>query len=554
MTDLERLLKRSLRQAGTAHEPKGVHEARTMFVKRRSRRSVVVASASLALAALMVTTVIAAPWGGSDDKPKVVSPAPAPTAPPGEMFVKQTVKLDEAPSDLDFDGDELYVASAESRAIEVIDPLENRIWRTVDDFLVKSWDGDHPDSIDVIDVSGGAIRAISDDVLYTVSVERVDESVFGDTSGATHFNGPLFDLIVTQENSWMARSFSDSGEIGISRWDFPTGNRPQDRPDGRLLTDEPARLDYGLGYLWAAQSTNADWITRVDPESLERTVVPTPEGLDEEDSPLELSAGAGAVWTHAPDQLFRIDPLSAEVDGEWALPGHSAVLEATEDLGVFVMTRMGASRSRLYRIDPTTGNVIGDPMEFGSGPHSLESGFGSLWVADWQHKAVFRVEVGEQTEAQPEETGEFRREITRLEKRMRRLEIRAHSISEGLNFAGQQGELSNEELRRGQRRISLLEVEIAVLAARIEALKADELPGTGNNRDQIRRALRRELESLEIQYSELLTAYNEYGPSTELSPRLLKEKRRTGNEIEAMITQINALLEELETFKRNQDD
>ncbi|MDQ3956596.1 MAG: hypothetical protein M3285_13720, partial [Actinomycetota bacterium] len=76
-------------------------------------------------------------------------------------------------------------------------------------------------------------------------------------------------------------------------------------------------------------------------------------------------------------------------------------VEAAEDLGVFVLARVNETESRLFRVDPATGEVLGKSLEFGAGPFALESGFRSLWIADEGEDAVYRVEVG--TFEQPNE-------------------------------------------------------------------------------------------------------------------------------------------------------
>ncbi|HYN35993.1 MAG TPA: hypothetical protein VEV82_03360 [Actinomycetota bacterium] len=253
---------------------------------------------------------------------------------------------------------------------------------------------------------------------------------------------------------------------------------PIKEPIGESLEiPEPARLDFGYGKLWAAQSMGHDWLTRIDPETLERTTVPEPGGSRHDiDSDLEVSVGAGAVWTHvlAYSSLIRVDPSTARVTGEWPIAGTQAVIEATEDLGVFVMIHRSQAVSRLYRIDPNSGETLGETMDFaGPGPFALESGFGSLWVADQSHDKVYRIEVGEKVSPEVEHSATERRQIKELMKLIQELEEKRHAYSEGANFEYANGELTKEEKRAYQRRIDALEQAILKAQAKLESQKED---------------------------------------------------------------------------------
>lgn len=404
MSDFDRLLKDALQSAGDSHRPESTHSARSKFVAARRRRSLFTAATSLAVLAALVTTVVAAPWdGGNTD---IVGPAPGPTAPPGEMLITAATDVDSTPSDIDVDGDRLYVGSAETGKISVVNPGKNDVEVVIDPFEQgREITGEGPTSTVELDVSDGVITTTSGNWLFKATVGPHGGDPEWETPVGSRWSAPISDFVVSNDHVvWVAgpSPFDKGDQPGIFRVEGPH----IELAGGGFEVPEPARLDFGYGNLWAAQTIGHDWLTRIDPETLEQTTVPEPGGgRNSIDADLEVSVGAGAVWTHYPAQesLIRVDPATATISGKWPMAGRQAVIEATEDLGVFVMIHRSQEVSRLYRIDPNSGETLGETMDFaGPGPFALESGFGSLWIADQSHNKVYRIEVGEKISTEPE--------------------------------------------------------------------------------------------------------------------------------------------------------
>lgn len=128
------------------------------------------------------------------------------------------------------------------------------------------------------------------------------------------------------------------------------------------------------GSLWVAGQTS---IARVDPRTgrvLARIRVPS-GGVGSG----QLAAGAGSVWaayTGTPDVL-RIDPATNRVTAQISVPDGGGVAFAD---GHVWITRVSSHRGDVVAIDPRTNRLTGRPVKVGTGPLSLTSGFGSLWV------------------------------------------------------------------------------------------------------------------------------------------------------------------------------
>ena len=398
MSDFDRLLKDALRSAGDSHRLESTHGARSKFITARRRRTLFTAATSVAvLAALMVTAVVAAPW---DRRTDLVAPPPEPAAPQGEMLVTQRIPADSSPSSLDFEGTNLYVGHAEDPTVGAIDVNKNE-YRTIVSYSIDDEAGMHP-AMHVAVHGSSLYTAGRGEVSVEVIPKRLDEGV--STVIGYPWEGDISDLLVTSEATWVAGA-DPSGDVNsyaIAALDPDLSGR-QDL----IHTEASGRLDEGFGYVWLTQSPTGGGLARKGPSSS------SVEEIDQVGAATDVSAGGGAVWTFAKSspadgvtyRLTRIDPESAEVTDRFDVPGYFARVEASDDLGIFVMSKVTETQSKLFRIDPVSGDILGEPLDFGPGPFALESGFRSLWVADQLGDKVYRVEVGETASPQPEVDG-----------------------------------------------------------------------------------------------------------------------------------------------------
>jgi DNA-binding beta-propeller fold protein YncE len=178
----------------------------------------------------------------------------------------------------------------------------------------------------------------------------------------------------------------------------PIGSHPSQlrirvEPGGAILRRSgPTAVLVSDGSLWVAGSR---FIARIDPQSgavLARIPVPS-SGVGS----CQLASGAGSIWaayTGTPNVL-RIDPTTNRVTAEiehGRLPDGGGVAFADER--VWVSRDSTKPRSYVSAIDPRTNRLTGDSITVGTGPGSLASGFGSLWVSNTSdpHSNLSRVD------------------------------------------------------------------------------------------------------------------------------------------------------------------
>lgn len=537
MSDFEDLLKDSLGKAASSHRNAGLHRARETFVARRRRRSAFVVVGSLGTAALLITGVVAAPWGESR-KTEVVSPQPLPRAVGGEMVVTQEFEVGAQPSSLDIDGSELYVGHAQDSLVETIS-VDGKVSTqmeftnaaevgTLESAHIAVEKGDIWTAADghVTKIGAGPQVFLDDEVphvdpptpgptLYLDPKENKKVDVPGAASGHGGYtwNGAVYDLTIGGGSAWVAGSGPDGTDrYSLGRFDL------EDYSPAKLVLKEdalrsPARLDFGYGYVWAAQSSSEGGLVRFDPDTVEGTSVQPASDVPPDGSIVveasDVSAGAGKVWAFGSPgaslghMLVRVDPSTAHSEKFIQLPGAETspdgVVEADDELGVFVMAKTGGDSHRLFRVDPASGEVVGDPLDFGRGPFALESGFRSLWVADRSKDTVYRIEVGHSVKPKPRVDGgtvdsetvtsggekseedtdrsdnqklktELR--IEKLTEKIQRLEDDYEALSEGINFEESTGGLTKEERRAWQRELD--ELMEAILEAQIKLEDLEE--------------------------------------------------------------------------------
>jgi DNA-binding beta-propeller fold protein YncE len=136
----------------------------------------------------------------------------------------------------------------------------------------------------------------------------------------------------------------------------------------------------GLSQDQALGALDADTqiLTVIDPATNEVLV------SNEVDAYGPFVAGAGVIWTMAPDGLLRIDPRTAQPVGAPIPVGArtSRVLLAAGEEGLWFFGRDPAEPSAsptVDLIDPATGVVVAS-VELPSFPLAMVSGPGSLWV------------------------------------------------------------------------------------------------------------------------------------------------------------------------------
>ena len=412
MTDIDRIVRDSLTTAAESFRETPAGSARRRFEDLRRRRSRVhfVATAALVALAVGATSVVVA-RKEPVTKRSVIAP-PEVSVAPGEMIQTATLSVGPNPTSIDTDvvakgiHEGIYVGFAEG-GVARIDPSTNEkgdvVW--ADGF-----------ETDLIEVEGGTFWAVGDGSLVTgwvaaSGVGRARPQLYGFTAREVvqRPEGEATDLVVGPEAVYVGATATSEPRYAVFEYRPP--DLSGDAPDFVEVSTNP-HIDYGDGLVWVAQNDSTPPFS--DSEGLWAVDFENPEGaptryyVEDVVRPTDVAFGAGAVWAYddpagpfsdaaasAYPRLVRVDPATREVTARLEMPGHFGWIEATEDLGVFVMSQVNGKLSRLFRVDPATGEKLGDPLEFGPGPFALASGFGSLWIADKGEDAVYRIEVGE---------------------------------------------------------------------------------------------------------------------------------------------------------------
>jgi YVTN family beta-propeller protein len=151
----------------------------------------------------------------------------------------------------------------------------------------------------------------------------------------------------------------------------------------------------GDGLLWVISGNS---ILRIDPQSNQTSGAPLQPGIQMEN----LAFGDGALWVTtvasgdlgAPsdtDAVSRIDLNTGKVLSTVKVPRAPMSLVFTPE-AIWVVN-FGMDGDTVIRIDPTTGQISGDPIQTGRGPISSALGDGSLWVANHDAHTVTRIDL-----------------------------------------------------------------------------------------------------------------------------------------------------------------
>jgi streptogramin lyase len=137
------------------------------------------------------------------------------------------------------------------------------------------------------------------------------------------------------------------------------------------------------GSVWIT-STEHNLLTRVDPQS-NQIVVSIPIGPQ----PRFLTVGAGSVWTlnQGDGTISRVDTKTSKLAAtiEVGIPGTGGEIAFGEGSVWATVFRIPMSR-----IDPATDTVV--QQWTGAGGDSIRIGHGSIWLTDFAHSAVWRLD------------------------------------------------------------------------------------------------------------------------------------------------------------------
>ncbi len=154
----------------------------------------------------------------------------------------------------------------------------------------------------------------------------------------------------------------------------------------------PGPVAFGDGSVWVADEAGAG-VSAIDAKGGEVYR----RGLVPHAAPLRLAVGAGGLWVSSASTgaVRRIDLSSGHPAGPIAVGRGPAGVTVAHGL-VWVANSRGDTVSK---VDPSIGQVLGDPIEVGGSPGGIDAGTSTIWVASAAEDAVTRIDLesGERT-------------------------------------------------------------------------------------------------------------------------------------------------------------
>lgn len=392
MPDLERLLRSTLEEVGSAYEPADEAAARERFLKRkRARRfrlaiSGVAVTAAAVAAALFVFSVPA-----TEDEPLPSAAAPQPVA---------TIAVGDEPISASAVGGEIWVAEKDSSTISRIDPATDEVERTI------SVDAD-PDEV-AVDPRGTVWVAYEDG-----SVTRVYSGGVGTLGFEESFQlaeeGEAVHLDLAAAPDGLVAVDPATGEIFEVSTDPSEGitqgsGGPAPRFGGGFSATDVSYGDEGIWFLDGRAGEVLPYPELRSGEPLARELsnrrsnLPRMQGGDNAD----LAVAKDSLWiaTGTGGSLFRIDLTTGDIDVEHEVGGRYTDL-AVEGNTVWALTG-GNGPSMLRQFDAASGRVVGDSLEMSGRPTDVTAADGSAWVTDGDGANVVRVDPSPVTEEEAE--------------------------------------------------------------------------------------------------------------------------------------------------------
>jgi virginiamycin B lyase len=236
-------------------------------------------------------------------------------------------------------------------------------------------------------VGEGAVWSTSDAVSVLTKIDPARNTVVATTKLPLHnpcpeLPGSCGEAVAANGAVWLAR-VSDNVVLRI---DPTTGAVVATVAVG----PQPEGITATPGAIWVVNKGGPS-VSRIDPATNQvvATIPIGPPGACCSDH-MAVAAGAGAVWASVPglDMIVRIDPATNAVAARIRLHGQPCASLAAGNRGVW--SAGGHCAGTVQRIDPKT-NRGGRSVGGLAAPIGLAVGFGSLWIADLDSKAIDRV-------------------------------------------------------------------------------------------------------------------------------------------------------------------
>jgi len=293
-------------------------------------------------------------------------------------------------------GDGLLAADAPAvREIKVdsLGPLvligDNVGWVDLEEFDPYQWDSSRvmvldPDTNKVTDTdlfTEGVQLASSGDKLWATTthatvkdsqvveetenpLQRIDLQT-GEVEVNTTLNGKPTGIAIVQDSVWISNSADDF----VWRIDHGSGRVAEEINVGA----KTYAIFSELGYLFFLQEDEAALLV-VDPATGRRVTE-----ISSIDCPVGVTSGVGSIWvSDCGGEVVRLDPATWKEQARIAVPSRPGSLRYA--LGR-VWIAHSSAQGLVTRIDPSTNQLVGDPIEVGGHLQDIVVTHGSIWIA-----------------------------------------------------------------------------------------------------------------------------------------------------------------------------
>lgn len=360
MSDFDRRLQDALKGATSDYRPADPHAAKQRFMTRFRRRRVAIFSGSVALAGAAVAVAFLA-------VPAILRDRAVGTLPPATNLSPQelgAIDVGGEPSDVAFGGGVVWVSNPGSGQIQRIGPLSNEVGRTYEIAGTSDGIAIGLGAAWVSDASSGTVRRIP-----IAGNDIVEIQVAAP--------GALLDVAPGAGAVWVVAE----GE-GLFRIDGASNAvTPVDTG-----IDAPTDVAAGQGSVVVAGERA---LVRIDPTTLQRVNMDVLEPSTSRD----LQMSEGAVWVADGDrgEVTRYDLETGRHSDPVFVGGDFAAIASGEG-AIWIVSGNDGDVGNLTRLDPETGQVMGEPVGIDGHPVDVTTGAGSVWVISTEEAVVRRID------------------------------------------------------------------------------------------------------------------------------------------------------------------
>lgn len=244
-----------------------------------------------------------------------------------------------------------------------------------------------PENSGVLAVGAGAVWTTSDAVSMLMRIDPKKNAVVARTKINLHnrcpeLPGSCGEAAIGNDAVWISR-VSDNAVLRTDPRDNSVGAPIPVGPQPEGIATTP-------GAVWVVDK-GTPGVSRIDPATnrVVATIRVAPTRACCADH-MAITTGGGAVWVSVPSSsaVIRIDPATNTVTARVRLPGQPCAFLAADHRAVWAAG--GHCAPTVMRVDPRT-KKFSVRVKGLIAPIGLALGFGSLWVADLDSKAIDRV-------------------------------------------------------------------------------------------------------------------------------------------------------------------